>query len=106
MSTTAARRAFLSTGIALMAPHLVRGSQANSALSVGLIGCGNRGLYVSQFFAKNEFAKVTALCDIYEDRLTLGEQKYAGAKKFKAHQELFASDVDAVYIATPIYKPD
>ena len=107
MSTPTDRRNFLSTGAAatftIMAPHLIKGSQANSALSVGLIGCGNRGLYVSNFFAKNEYAKVTALCDIYEDRLTIGEQKYAGAKKYKAHQDLLASDVDAVYIATPIF---
>lgn len=106
MSNSNDRRHFLSKGAAatftIMAPHLVRGSQANSALSVGLIGCGNRGMYVSGIFAKNEFAKVTALCDIYEDRLTVGEQKYVGAQKYKAHQDLLASNVDAVYIATPI----
>lgn len=86
----------------IMAPHLVRGSQANSALSVGLIGTGNRGLYVSGIFAKNEFAKVTAICDLYDDRLAEGEKRFAGAKKFKNHAELSNSDVDAVYIATPI----
>ncbi len=106
MSSPTDRRQFLSRSTAgaftIMAPHLVRGSQANSALSVGLIGCGNRGMYVSGYFAKNEFAKVTALCDIYEDRLAVGEKQYAGARKFKAHQDLLASDVDAVYIATPI----
>jgi hypothetical protein len=34
-----------------------------------LIGCGNRGMYVSGIFAKNEFARVAAICDIYEDRI-------------------------------------
>lgn len=91
----------------IMAPHLVRGSQANSALSVGLIGSGNRGLYVSGIFAKNEFAKVSAICDIYDDRLAEGEKRFSGAKKFKSHVELVNSDVDAVYIATPIiYHPE
>jgi myo-inositol 2-dehydrogenase/D-chiro-inositol 1-dehydrogenase len=106
MSTANDRRKLLSTGAAatftIIAPHLVKGSQANSALSVGLIGCGNRGMYVSRFFARNEYAKVTALCDLYEDRLAVGEKEYAGAPKFKAYQDLLASNVDAVYIATPI----
>lgn len=101
------RRSFLTgkaaaaTGVMVMAPHLVRGSQANSALSVGLIGCGNRGMYVSGIFARNEYAKFTAICDIYEDRLKVGSEKFSGAKQFKSHEALLASDVDAVYIATP-----
>ena len=82
---------------------MVRGSQANSALSLGVIGCGNRGTYVSGIFARNEFAKVTAICDIYEDKLEAAAKKYSGAKRFKNHKELLASDVDAVLIATPAY---
>ena len=90
-------------GFTIMAPHLVRGSQANSALTIGLIGCGNRGMYVSGIFARNEFAKFTAIADIYEDRLKVGSEKFSGAKQFRSHQELLASDVDAVYIATPAF---
>jgi predicted dehydrogenase len=87
----------------IMSPKLVRGADANSALSLGLIGCGNRGMYVSGIFAKNEFAKVTAICDIYDDRIQAGQEKYSGAKVFKDYKELLASDVDAVLIATPAY---
>jgi myo-inositol 2-dehydrogenase / D-chiro-inositol 1-dehydrogenase len=84
-------------------PELVRGSQANSALTLGVIGTGNRGMYVSGLFAKNEYLKVTAICDIYDDRLAEAESKYTGARKFKNYKELLASDVDAVLIATPAY---
>ena len=104
---TLERRTFLTgkaaaaTGVMIMAPHLVRGSQANSALSIGLIGCGNRGMYVSGIFARNEYAKFTAICDIYEDRLKVGSEKFSSARQFKSHEALLASDVDAVYIATP-----
>jgi myo-inositol 2-dehydrogenase / D-chiro-inositol 1-dehydrogenase len=84
-------------------PELVRGSQANSALTLGVIGTGNRGMYVSGLFAKNEYLKVTAVCDIYDDRLAEAEAKYTGARKFKNYKELLASDVDAVLIATPAY---
>jgi myo-inositol 2-dehydrogenase / D-chiro-inositol 1-dehydrogenase len=104
------RRDFLAagaTGIMILAPKTVFGSQANSALSVGVVGVGNRGMYVSGIFAKNEYAKVTHVCDIYDDKLTAARAKYAGAKEFKDIKELLASDMDAVLIATPIvYHPE
>src|SRR4029077_9668835 len=91
------------TGLLILKPQLVRAAQANSALSVGLIGCGRRGTYVSGLFAKNEYAKIAALCDIYDDQLAAATQKFSGARTFKNYHDLLASDVDAVYIATPPY---
>lgn len=90
-------------GLLILKPQTVRGSQANSALTVGLIGAGRRGVYVSGIFAKNEFARVAAVCDIYEDQLKAATDKFSGAKTFRNYKELLASDVDAVYIATPPY---
>lgn len=90
-------------GVTLIRPELVRGSQANSALSVGLIGCGRRGVAISGIFARNEFAKIAAICDIYQDQVQAASQKFSGARVFKNMQEVLASDVDAVYIATPVY---
>ena len=90
-------------GLMIVKPETARGSEANSALSIGLIGCGNRGSYVSGIFAKHEFAKVTAVCDIYEDKLAAAEKKYSGARRYTRHQDLLASDVDAVLIATPAF---
>jgi myo-inositol 2-dehydrogenase/D-chiro-inositol 1-dehydrogenase len=107
MNHSTSRRDLLAagaTGLLILKPELVRGAQANSALSVGLIGCGRRGMAIStHFFAKNEFAKMTALCDIYDDQLAAATQKFSGAKTFKNYHDLLASDVDAVYIATPPY---
>ncbi len=101
------RREFVASAAAssllLLKPETVRGSQANSALTLGLIGCGNRGMYVSGIFAKNEYLKVTAICDIYEDRLAEGRAKYSGAKEYKNYLDLLGSDVDAVLIATPAF---
>jgi predicted dehydrogenase len=90
-------------GLVLAAPGLVRGSQANSALTLGLIGCGNRGTYVSGLFAKNESVRVTAVCDIYPDKLEAAARIYPGAKQYKDYKELLASNVDAVLIATPAF---
>ena len=107
MNHSTTRRELLSagaTGLLILKPELVRGAQANSALSVGLIGCGRRGMAIStHFFVTNEFAKMTALCDIYDDQLAAASQKFSGAKTFKNYHDLLASDVDAVYIATPPY---
>jgi predicted dehydrogenase len=112
MSQDASRREFIrrsgapaaaAVGFMIVTPEVVRGSQASSALSIGLIGCGNRGLYISGLAAKNEFARITAICDIYEDRLEEGSKKYSGARRFKDLKDLLASDVDAVMIATPAY---
>ena len=105
MSVNTTRRSFVSAaaGIAIVRPELVRGSQANSALSVGLIGCGRRGTAISDIFARNEFAKIAAVCDIYDDQLDAAAKKFSGARRFKNMQDVLASDVDAVYIATPPY---
>jgi len=110
MDKESSRRKFIESsglaaaGLMIVSPRVVRGTQANSALSVGLIGCGNRGMYVSGIFAKNEFAKIAAVCDIYDDRLEEAAKKYSGAKQYKNHQELLArSDIDAVLIATPAF---
>ncbi|HEX8983988.1 MAG TPA: Gfo/Idh/MocA family oxidoreductase [Bryobacteraceae bacterium] len=100
------RRDFLknsAAGTLFAAPGLVRGSQANSALTLGVIGYGNRGSYVSGLFAKNENVKVAAICDIYPDKLEAAAAKYAGVAQYRDHKELLASGVDAVLIATPAF---
>jgi len=109
MQQQASRRDFVrhagaaGLGFMIVDPASVRGSPANSALSLGLIGCGNRGMYVSGIFAKNEFAKVTAVCDIYDDRIKVALEKYSGAATFKNYKDLLNTDVDAVLIATPAF---
>jgi len=95
--------AALATGFLIVKPQSVRGSQANSALSLGLIGCGGRGTYVTGVFQKNEYLKVVGYCDIYKDKLDAAAARYSGAKGYTDYKELLASDVDAVYIATPAY---
>ncbi|MCC7499733.1 MAG: twin-arginine translocation signal domain-containing protein, partial [Bryobacterales bacterium] len=69
-----------SLGFLIVKPESVSGSQANSALTVGLIGAGRRGTAISGIFAKNEFARIAAICDIYDDQLEAASKKFAGAK--------------------------
>lgn len=99
------RRAFIAgTGTFLiLKPETVRGYQANSAVTVGLIGVGRRGTAIGGMFVKNEFCRMAAICDIYEDQVAAGLKAFPGARTFKDYRDVLASDVDAVYIATPPY---
>ncbi len=90
-------------GFTIVKPEQVRGSQANSALSVGLVGAGRRGTAIAGIFARNEFAKIVSITDIYDDQLEAASKKFAGARRFKSINDALASEVDAIYIATPPY---
>ncbi|MCU0248793.1 MAG: Gfo/Idh/MocA family oxidoreductase [Vicinamibacterales bacterium] len=106
-------------GFTILKPSTVFGTQANSAVRLGVLGCGGRGTAVTESFLRYSNAVVTAMGDVFQDNMensamTLGlisgklNKPFAGAahmfKGLKAYEQLFASkDVDAVYIATPPY---
>ena len=106
------RRQFVQTASAAAAgwmivnPQSVRGSQANSAITVGLIGSGGRGTYDAGVFVKDPRSRVTALCDLFDDRLDAAASRLKLEKPalYKDYQKLLASDVDAVLIATPPFQ--
>ena len=105
--------------ITILKPSLVFGTQANSAVRLGLLGCGGRGTNVMGSFLENTGAVLTAIGDMFPDNLEAGRKELdAVSAKFgkpavdaahlfkgpKAYEALFASkEVDAVYIATPPY---
>lgn len=112
-STDVSRRRLLQSGGAAAAasftivkPESVRGSQANSKISVGLIGTGNRGSYDAAFVHTDPRAHITALCDKFEDRIEMGKQKIRveNPATFTDFEKLLASPVDAVIIATPPFE--
>src|SRR5579863_3635618 len=74
------RRQFLgaagTAGIMIMKPQLVRGTAANSAIRVGLLGCGRRGTHVATSFTNNTSARVVALADLFQDQLDKGKQHF------------------------------
>ena len=48
---------------AIVAPRLLRGTEANSAVRVGLLGCGRRGSADATSIAQHTTARVVALAD-------------------------------------------
>jgi predicted dehydrogenase len=83
----------------------IRGSAANSAPTVGLIGAGGRGTTDARLLTEHTAARITAISDLYEVKIDAARQRIPapGAKAYKDYHELLASDVDAVIIATPVF---
>jgi myo-inositol 2-dehydrogenase / D-chiro-inositol 1-dehydrogenase len=83
------------------------GSQANSAVSFGIIGTGGRGTLVGTLMAKNPGTRLTAICDLYPDRIDAAKTNIPTADKartFRDYRQLLAADdIDAVLISTPVY---
>src|SRR5215510_11258727 len=92
-------------GVAAVPFSAVRGSAANSAVSVGLIGSGGRGSFDAGLLVKHTDARLAALCDIFDDRLERARKTIPAenARLYKNYHDLLASDVDAVIIATPVF---
>ncbi len=104
------RRNFIGSAAAsfsIVAPQSVRGSQANSKISVGLIGTGNRGGYDATIVNADPRARVTALCDLFDDRIEKAttQIRAQNPKIYKDFEKLLAApDIDAVIIATPPFE--
>ncbi len=76
---------------------------ANERIHVALIGCGGRGRYVAGFMKELPDVEIAAVCDVWEDRRTIGKKwageqaaVYSDFRKLLEHKPL-----DAVVVATP-----
>ena len=95
-------------GILLLKPETVFGSQANSSVELGLIGCGGRGNWLAPFFPEYTGARIVALADVVKSHLDTTSQKLQvdAARLYHgpdAYRELAHSKVDGVIIETPTY---
>jgi len=116
------RRSFLGTTAAAAAamfikPELVRGTRANSAIRVGLLGCGGRGTEDASNLVDTGGAQVVALADLFQDQLDAAHAHFDQMQQAKgyaaldpkllfvgphAYEQIAASkDVDAIVVATP-----
>ena len=119
------RREFLQTGAGVLSamlvlkPRTVFGYEANSAVRLGLLGCGNRGSSVAESFARNTSARIVALADLFSDNLAAGQDRFnklnasLGQSPIESkllfrgphcYEQLANSkDVDLIQISTPPY---
>jgi myo-inositol 2-dehydrogenase / D-chiro-inositol 1-dehydrogenase len=108
------RRKFLASagaatlGFTLLKPEQVGGAEANSKLNLGVVGCGGRGAWIADLFAKSGRFNVMAATDYFQDRVDEVARKlnipaancFAGLSGYKRLLEL---NLDAVAIETPPY---
>ena len=108
------RRKFLASagtaalGFTILKPELVRGAEANSKINLGLIGCGGRGTWIADLFAKNGNYNVVAVADYFQDRVDAAGGKFnvAESNRFtglSAYKKLLEQKLDAVAIESPPY---
>jgi predicted dehydrogenase len=87
---------------------LVKGSQTNSAITIGLIGCGGRGGWIADLFAKTGKYRLVACADYFPDRVEAcaarfqvpADRRFTG---LSAYKRLLDQELDAVVIETPPY---
>ena len=117
------RRKFLGAasvgaGVMFLKPQLVFGTEANSAVRVGLLGCGGRGTEDASNLV-DAGARVVALADLFQDQLNAARAHFDQLQQPKgyaaldsshlfvgprAYQQMASSkEVDAIVIATPPY---
>jgi len=111
--TGSTRRAFLAgAGVAstflLLDPRRVFGSEANSAIEIGLIGCGGRGSWIAPMFAEAGGYRWVACADYFPDRADAvgSKQGIDAARRYtglSGHRRLLEGRLDAVVIETPPY---
>lgn len=104
------RRTFVKAagGLLLLRPETVFGSQANSAVEIGIVGAGGRGNWIGDLFIEHTGARVVAIAEPFEDRRNAAVAKYKldasrawGGRD--GHKALASSKLDAVIIETPPY---
>src|SRR6266849_1814600 len=104
-------------GAMLIKPSLVHGTAANSAVRVGLLGCGGRGTEDATNLIDTGGARVVALADLFQDQLDTARAHFDKLQQAKGYSALDASqlfvgpgacqqiasskELDAVVIATP-----
>ena len=118
------RRAFLGASVAtagwmIVEPRQVRGADANSAIRIGLLGCGGRGSADATSMVENAGGRMVALAELFGDQLDKAKARFNALAAKHGHSAIDASqlflgphafeqiaaskEVDAIIIATPPY---
>jgi predicted dehydrogenase len=92
----------------ILKPGLVRGTQANSKIRLGLVGCGGRGSWIAGLFQKHGGYEIIAVADYFKDRAdeagaTLAVPEASRFTGLSGYKRLLDKGVDAVAIESPPY---
>lgn len=105
------RRRFLvqtAAGVAVVSSRTALGSRANSTIRLGMIGCGGRGTWIANLFARTGQYQFTACADYFPERAQAFGEKFkvpsnARFDTLSAYKRLLETPIDAVVIESPPY---
>ncbi len=90
----------------------VRGSQANTMVEIGFIGCGGQGTRDASLCEVTGKAKIVAVADYFQEMTDKAREKFKVDPKrahtgINAYKEVIGSDIDAVLLVSPPgFRPD
>lgn len=107
------------SAVTVLNPMTVFGTRANSAVRIGIIGTGGRGLSVISTMSANNNIHIASAADLFADKLSAGVKELNALNKAKGFPEVASSaqftgskaymrllenkDLDAVLISSPAY---
>ncbi len=106
------RRTFLAgagaAAVTIVKPSLVRGTEANSTIELGLIGCGGRGTWIADLFQKHGKYRFVACADYFPDKIQAFGDKFGvdASRRYdtlSGYKKLLEGKMDAVVIESPPY---
>lgn len=91
-----------------MKPELIRGATVNSKIALGVIGCGERGTWITDLFQKHGGYEIVAAADYFPDKVgafgvkfnVSADRRYSGLLGYRA---ILEGKLDAVAIESPPY---
>ncbi len=92
------RRKFLASagaaavGLTILKPELIRGTSANSRIDLGVVGCGGRGSWIADLFAKNGNYNLVGLADYFQDRVDAAGTKLNVPEAKRSHDVVVATN--------------
>lgn len=105
--------------LTLVSPGVAFGSKANSAIRMGIIGCGGRGTAVISSMSKHANVRIVAMADLFRDKLDAAKIRLDAQNKERGFSAIATSstyvgsqaylqllenrEVDAVLISSPAY---
>jgi len=105
------RRQFLGGAAAaatwtILKPSLVRGSEANSKVAYGLVGCGGRGCWIAELFKQHGGYQLAATHDYFAEKANqAGDKHQVPAEnrfdKLSGYKKLLETKLDAIVIESP-----
>src|SRR6185437_6160567 len=98
LSNEVTRRKFIAVaactaGAMFIKPSLVRGTAANSAVRVGLLGCGGRGTEDATNLIDTGGARVVALADLFQDQMDAARAHFDKVQQEKGYASLDTSQL-------------